>query len=435
MNDTKLLIDILGAGFEIYLIILLFQSLWERTATKKWVFNINIIIVAMLYIISIALFQNSIILPLIAFGIKIYISCFYKSSIQSKLLFSIISFSMSAFAEIITGITLSQITNLSIQETQTNMLAYFMGVFVSKIIVLIIIKAIKYFRKGNKRISNKFAIAMIFAPLYSLILAFIIYVLAYDSSNMFVTILSEISTVILVLANIFIFNIIESQAEAELVKRRFEMSQQQLKFQIEHYTDLYNAQRETRKIQHDMKNNLIVITGLLNRNLINEVQEYINKLTGEIENTTAIVDTGIPTIDAILSAKIQKAAELNITINYKIIIDDEIIVDAMDLATILANALDNAIEGSCCTENDKNEVISLNIYNTSEYLTINLENSTNNIIDTKIMNTNKPDIQNHGFGLQQIRAITTKYQGSTDIEFDAKTKKFRLLLLIKNTKI
>jgi two-component system sensor histidine kinase AgrC len=435
MNDTKLLIDILGAGFEIYLIILLFQSLWERSATKKWIFNVNIIAIAILYVISIVLFQNAIILPLIAFGIKIYLSFFYKSSIQSKLLFSIISFSISAFAEIITGITLSQITNLSIQETQTNMLAYFMGVFVSKIIVLIIIKAIKYFRKGNKRISNKFAITMIFSPLYSLILAFIIYVLAYDSSNMFVTILSEISTIILVVANIFIFNIIENQAESELVKQRFELSQQQLKSQIEHYTDLYNAQRETRKIQHDMKNNLIAITGLLNKNLLKDAQDYINKLTGEIENTTAIVDTGFPTIDAILSAKIQQAAELNITINYKIIVDDEIIVDTMDLATLLANALDNAIEGSCGNENEKKSVITLNIYNTSEYLAINLENSTNNKIDTKIMNTNKPDIQNHGFGLQQIKAITTKYQGSTDIEFDAETKKFRLLLLIKNMKI
>jgi sensor histidine kinase regulating citrate/malate metabolism len=315
------------------------------------------------------------------------------------------------------------------------MLAYFMGVFVSKIIVLIIIKAIKYFRKGNKRISNKFAITMIFSPLYSLILAFIIYVLAYDSSNMFVTILSEISTIILVVANIFIFNIIENQAESELVKQRFELSQQQLKSQIEHYTDLYNAQRETRKIQHDMKNNLIAITGLLNKNLLKDAQDYINKLTGEIENTTAIVDTGFPTIDAILSAKIQQAAELNITINYKIIVDDEIIVDTMDLATLLANALDNAIEGSCGNENEKKSVITLNIYNTSEYLAINLENSTNNKIDTKIMNTNKPDIQNHGFGLQQIKAITTKYQGSTDIEFDAETKKFRLLLLIKNMKI
>jgi two-component system sensor histidine kinase AgrC len=435
MNDPKLLIDILGSGFEIYLIILLFESVWERSITKTWLVNTNIALITTLYAICITLFQNSIALPVIAFGIMVYFSFLYKSSIQSKLFFSLISFSLSAFSEIVTGITLSIITNSSVKEVQANMLAYFMGVFTSKIIVLVIIKAIKYFKKENKRVSNKFFITMISAPLYSLVLAFIIYILAYDSKNIFVTILSEISTIILVLSNIFIFTIIEKQSESEHIKQQYELSQQHLDCQIRHYTDLYDAQIQTRRIQHDIKNNLIAINGLLYKNQIEDAKDYINKISDEIGTISLVVDNGIPVIDAILSAKIQQAAEINIVINYKIIIEKEIVIDSMDLAVLLANALDNAIEGCCGSQNPQNNEITLKIYNSSEYLSIKIENYTSNEINTSLMQTTKPDKNNHGFGLQQIRTIAQKYQGRTDIEFDAETKKIQLLILIKNIKI
>ncbi len=46
----------------------------------------------------------------------------------------------------------------------------------------------------------------------------IIYILAYDSTNIFVTILSENPTIILVLPNIFIFTTIEKQPVSEHMK-------------------------------------------------------------------------------------------------------------------------------------------------------------------------------------------------------------------------
>lgn len=62
-------------------------------------------------------------------------------------------------------------------------------------------------------------------------------------------------------------------------------------------------------------------------------------------------------------------------------------------------------------------------YNASDYMAINLENYTNNKIKTHVIHTNKPDIQNNGFGLQQIKTITIKYQWKIDIESCAETKK------------
>jgi len=434
MNNSKILIDILGAGFGIYLTILFYQSIWDSKNLGKWKWIFGILVVGIAHIVSIYFLQETYFLPLLSFLVLIFLSFYFISSIQFKLLFSVAYFVMAAIAEIITGLTLYQLTDLSVSDTQKNMLTYFMGVFISKFIIFIAIKIIYYFKREKHQGSNKFAIAMIFSPLYSLILAFIIYIVAYDSNDRFIIILCMISMVVMVIANIFIFYIIENQIKSERLNQYFNYSKQQLEDQIDHYNELYEAQKETRKIRHDIKNNLLAIGSLISRNKVIEAQSYIEKITGEIQITEITPDSQTPLIDAIIHAKIKEAAKHQIKINYSIRVSEKVDIDFMELAIILTSAIDNAIESTIEVIDQDLKVINIYIHQELEYLSIQIDNPTNNRLDVNQLTTSKKDKQNHGFGLQQIKTITRKYEGSTDFDFDEKSKLFKLSLLLRNMK-
>ena len=83
---------------------------------------------------------------------------------------------------------------------------------------------------------------------------------------------------------------------------------------------------------------------MLKNNETSEAIVHIEKICSEIRNTTIALYTGFPPIDVVISAKTQKAKDNNIFINTKINMAGELNIDQFDIAMIIANALDNAIE-------------------------------------------------------------------------------------------
>jgi sensor histidine kinase regulating citrate/malate metabolism len=158
---------------------------------------------------------------------------------------------------------------------------------------------------------------------------------------------------------------------------------------------------------------------------INEKNEHIN----EAED---LVNTGLPSIDAILSEKVGKARKYGIDIGYTIIIDGGLEIDQHDIAVTIASALDNAIEGVVRSD-DVSKVITLNMCRIGEYISILVENdATGPIYDD--YRTTKPDKNNHGFGMRQMREVSQKYNGSFRPSYDKNKRRFSLKIMLKNQK-
>ena len=79
----------------------------------------------------------------------------------------------------------------------------------------------------------------------------------------------------------------------------------------------------------------------------------------------------------------------------------------MDLANILGNLIDNAIEAE---QKEENPYIELNLKQEKNFLNINIKNKCTNLVSINTK-TNKNNSEFHGIGLKSVNRIVRKYDG------------------------
>lgn len=187
--------------------------------------------------------------------------------------------------------------------------------------------------------------------------------------------------------------------------------------------------RETREIlnmkYHDLKHQLDVLSEIKNRN---EMVENIKDIKNKIYVYDAYASTGNTVVDIVLTQKSLICSSKNIRFTY--IVDGEAlkVFSNNDIASLLGNILDNAIEAADKEEGDY-RLIKLNVAKNNRVLTISQSNYTKNhpVTYDDLPKSTKMDQGIHGYGLKSIKYITEKYGGEMDIKFDEET--FRLNLV------
>ena len=102
----------------------------------------------------------------------------------------------------------------------------------------------------------------------------------------------------------------------------------------------------------------------------------------------------------------------------------------MDMCSIFANALDNAIEAASSCEAPH---ISLNIKRTDKFFVIKITNSASKKIDAeKLLSssgyTSKKDKDHHGFGLMNVRRAVEVHNGI--LKADSQADSFTLSIML-----
>lgn len=247
------------------------------------------------------------------------------------------------------------------------------------------------------------------------------------------------------------------ESEAKYFQQKTLINEYYLETQKEHYEQQSEANQEIRRIRHDVKNHAYVMKELLRRKEYGELEEYLTEVTREMEQADVSVHVGNEIADAILSEKRQKAEKLGIEIK----VEGEmtgVSLSAMDTCTILANALDNAIEAVAGlmaekgkndaggraalegtdgadreTEADVKPLIGLSFRKNQNFLLIEEKNPArkNIVVENGLIATTKKDRGNHGFGLLSVREAVGKYDGECVIT--AKDGQFTLEIMLPLT--
>jgi len=426
-----ILIDFLGAAFEIVISLMLFSAFWRRKNIKLPLFIIGISLAIILNIVATAFLQNSTFLPIVSTAILFALSFYYISGITIKITITALGSAILFLTEQFIAYLAIHAFGIPITQVQNDPNFYLTAVLVSKLLSLFIIYVIKVITNGIKQEADKqFNLLMAVMPLQSMILCFIAYGYTADIDalkNSSLWIVAVVISLVLVFIIVFILN---NQHKALLYKKEYELSQSRLDIQIEHYQKLYQAQREVKLIRHDISNELVAISGMLTNGNLHDAISRINGIHSDLGKTSEIVDTKIPPVDAVLTAKINKACELDIRIHYKVLIDDKLGIDQFDLASIVANALDNAIEAIVRSAGVERSIF-LHIASAVDCITVLVENYSSEPVDESFK-TSKPDISNHGFGIAQMRSIAIKYNGDIQPSFNPLTGKFSLNVLLQN---
>ena len=196
--------------------------------------------------------------------------------------------------------------------------------------------------------------------------------------------------------------------------------EKQVNAQVDYYKKVDRLNKDLRDFRHDYRNHMICVQGLLNAQEYDEAKEYILGITLRKIVLSKEFSSGNAIANTILSDKAERAEEVGAEIQFQGIIFEDI--PAVDLCTILSNALDNAIEACEKISGDEPKIISVKCSYIKHIQFIRIGNPVAE--DVKITNnaveTSKADKNIHGIGLYNIRRTVAKYEGEFEISCDGK---------------
>lgn len=206
---------------------------------------------------------------------------------------------------------------------------------------------------------------------------------------------------------------------AFIVYKYFAVSQKQkdvqmlLDSQLMHNEEILKSNSDIRRFRHDYINNVFALSTLIDQNRIEEAKEYLAKMNNIPALKGTRFATGNYLADAIISSKATLAQEKGLKIEFEGSIPSQGISNN-DICTILANALDNAVSNSPA---NSNAPITVTSSEKIQGVTLIVSNPVAQNIDIKDnrIKTSKKDKTNHGFGLDNIKAVAKEYNGFVNL--------------------
>lgn len=215
---------------------------------------------------------------------------------------------------------------------------------------------------------------------------------------------------------------------------QFILVQKELREQ-QYLDDINQRYSQIRMLKHDLNNHLTAMSLLLHAGKVEEAQSYLQEITSDLNNIMPITRTGINALDMLLWQKSSLANVRNITLqlDWDASLQDIQISD-YELCSLFGNMLDNAMEAVLKLP-DSQRHIRLKVRKQMDMLCIYCENPYTSLRkENEAFQTTKPDTQNHGLGLRQIRKLAARYQGTVDIHTENQTFCISVLLTTSTVK-
>lgn len=360
----------------------------------------------------------------IAISFFTYLILILKFS-NSKLIYKLLSLSiyegLSIFSESITY-HLFQLFPLANEKELLQM-------FFSKFVLFLFIFLIKKYKYiiDEDYIDFKNSLLLSFQPLSIIIF---IYVsngeIIINSKNSALTIFS---LVLLIISNLISFYIFGETIKKNKIKKELDFEKMRIKENEQYYTSLKKNIYDFKAYRHDLKHHFSTLKSMLYLKKYDEAYEFVNSL---YDKTCELSDirSGDEFIDLVLTSRLHKIYFFNIKMYFEIRPLDLSFINAMDLNTIYANIIDNAIN-SC--EECKDRYIKIQTKTNNQYQIIKITNSC--VYATEINGSfisTKKDNANHGFGLTNIQKAAKKYNGFAQFKFDTNSQEFITTIIFKN---
>ena len=238
------------------------------------------------------------------------------------------------------------------------------------------------------------------------------------------------------------------------LREKNEYQETYLTAELEYIEQYKRTQTETRAFRHDIINNLSLTNMMLDEGKVEEASQHLKELLGSVRALSPSIITGDEMLDCIVSMKVDKMKEVGLDYSLDGVIDGGLQMKPMDVCSIFANALDNAIEAaSKCLDTESEEVsqkesekesgitagenkaprVDLKIKRTEKFFIVRISKSAKEKVDVEKLfmssgYTSKNDKEHHGFGLRNIRDSAEKYDGLVKAESDDNT--FALSVMI-----
>ncbi len=191
-----------------------------------------------------------------------------------------------------------------------------------------------------------------------------------------------------------------------------------------YYQGLRQQEQQVRQIRHDLRNHFTVIQGYLEKEDAEGARRYLNQVASSpaLRGQRRFCDN--ETANVVLSCKAAAMEQLGIQSDFAVSLPCDLPIADIDLADLLGNALDNAMEG---TQDAVSKKVTLRCRTDKGIFMMRLENTVGGKL-TPDFSTTKGDKAIHGFGLPGMREIAQRYRGT--LEANVENGRFVLIICL-----
>ena len=418
MQTLGYLISALGP---IYLEWFCFEKIFHRRDIKTPImfllFSLGALLLTLQTQFAYSMFLNPTANILVAFALTFL----YKGVWYQRLFISFTLFVVAVLGEgsaWLTGqffFTVKDMTHAN--EEQHFLIICILAVIFELVYVCIILSFIKYFKKHACKL-NTFILFLIAILTYCIILLFVTFA---DTAYLVPALILCVLLISAIAGCIYLFN---DQLRVQRERMQLAHLEEMQQDQVQHYTALYEANRQVALQRHDLKNILLNVRSYIEVGEIEKLDKYVANFQEKLQPST-MIDNGMPFIDAVLSAKMAEHTEIPFELHIAPLQLEHL--TQPQIAFILAAALDNAI-GACAQSakpfitvrlNQQGHMVSLVVVNAADQ-------PIKAIGDTLL--TTKADAASHGYGIKSMKQAAEQAHGMLTWKYEQQTFTLSVLL-------
>lgn len=197
------------------------------------------------------------------------------------------------------------------------------------------------------------------------------------------------------------------------------------------YTEKY--QEQIRTLRHDMAGKLMILKSFLDGGRYKDASKFLSEMDIELSSGAVKYSTGNAVTDVVINEAAAICEKKSCIFDCDFSFTEDKGITAIDMAIILNNLLDNAIEAITAIPADE-RYIRLSGASKDNFYLIRIENSYDGEVirnkDNGIISKKKtdPDLSLHGIGLKSVASIAEKYLGALDIKTQDRTFEVKVML-------
>jgi len=214
-----------------------------------------------------------------------------------------------------------------------------------------------------------------------------------------------------ILVNVLLYILLYQIQRLEKTKYELKLLEEKIAFEETRYNDASAIWNNVRKVQHDMKQHLVVMAGFLEQEEPKKCQEYIDSLLPEVDQIGKLVRSNNAVLDYLINSKLCALKDTRIVISGSI--GDLSDIRDIDLACLIGNILDNAIEALSNVSEKRIELL-FSVQNDNRVIICKNTINESVLKNNRELRSTKTSGDSHGWGHQIVAKIVSDYHGMVD---------------------
>lgn len=239
---------------------------------------------------------------------------------------------------------------------------------------------------------------------------------------------------IVMIGGALVFRSRQSYRKRLQIERLKEAAYLELEVQKRYSNMLIGYLEQTSKRNHDFKKNLELMIYYMGQQDYRSLGEYLAGLYKKEEGIELPVFTINPLINSIMATRYGTAVRSGIEVSFQLLkVPKELPMDDGELCSLLANLLDNAIEGAQRLPEDSKKWVKINMEMKDYCFSVLVENSAVEAPEQKkgFRRTQKKDFIHHGYGTEIISEIVEAHHGIEKVHWENGVYRHHAILFLE----